>query len=141
MRGNSSLNLKAGIRKNEGAVFDLTIESQFSSAHQLRGYKGKCEAMHGHNWRVQVTVSSDKLNEIGIVVDFHDLKTITGEVLASLDHAFLNDVFPFTEINPSSENIAKWVYESIKKRINKKTYNLSSVTVWENETSSATYYE
>lgn len=122
-------------------MFDLTIESQFSSAHQLRGYKGKCEAMHGHNWRVQVTVSSDRLNDIGIVEDFHDLKTMTQEVLSSLDHVFLNDVFPFTEINPSSENIAKWVYESVKKKMNKKTYNLSSVTVWENETSSATYYE
>lgn len=122
-------------------MYDLMIESQFSAAHQLRGYKGKCEELHGHNWRVQVTVSSDKVNETGMVIDFHELKAIAGEVIASLDHAFLNEVFPFTEINPSSENIAKWIYESIKKRIRKKKCNLSSVTVWENETSSATYYE
>lgn len=122
-------------------MFDLTIESQFSAAHQLRGYKGKCEALHGHNWRVQVTVSSDKLDELGMVLDFHELKAITGEVLASLDHSFLNDVFPFTEINPSSENMAKWIYESIRKKTLKKNCELSSVTVWENETSSATYYE
>lgn len=122
-------------------MFDLTIESQFSAAHQLRGYKGKCEALHGHNWRVQVTVSSEKLDELGMVLDFHELKAITGEVLASLDHAFLNDVFPFTEINPSSENMAKWIYESIRKKILKKNCEISSVTVWENETSSATYYE
>ncbi|RJR14548.1 MAG: 6-carboxytetrahydropterin synthase QueD [Nitrospiraceae bacterium] len=122
-------------------MFDLTIESQFSAAHQLRGYKGKCEALHGHNWRVQVTISSEKLDELGMVLDFHDLKAITGEVLASLDHAFLNDVFPFTEINPSSENMAKWIYESIRKKILKKNCEISSVTVWENETSSATYYE
>lgn len=122
-------------------MFDLTIESQFSAAHQLRGYKGKCEALHGHNWRVQVTVSSEKLDDLGMVLDFHELKAITGEVLASLDHAFLNDVFPFTEINPSSENMAKWIYESIRKKIMKKHFTISSVTVWENETSSATYYE
>lgn len=122
-------------------MFDLTIESQFSSAHQLRGYKGKCEDLHGHNWRVQVTVSSDKLNDIGIVIDFHDLKKITKEVLSSLDHTFLNDVFPFTEINPSSENIARWIFESIRKKIQDKNISLSSVTVWENETASATYYE
>jgi len=122
-------------------MFDLTIESQFSAAHQLRGYKGKCEALHGHNWRVQVTVSSEKLDDIGMVLDFHELKAITGEVLVSLDHSFLNDVFPFTEINPSSENMAKWIYESIRKKILKKNCTISSVTVWENETSSATYYE
>ena len=122
-------------------MFDLTIESQFSAAHQLRGYKGKCEALHGHNWRVQVTVSSEKLDDIGMVLDLHELKAITAEVLASLDHSFLNDVFPFTEINPSSENMAKWIYESIRKKILKKNCTISSVTVWENETSSATYYE
>ncbi len=122
-------------------MFDLSIETQFSSAHRLRGYKGKCEAMHGHNWRVQVTISSDKLNDIGIVLDFHDLKAIVNEAIAALDHSFLNDVFPFTEINPSSENIAKWIHESIKKKIKDSDCNISSVTVWENESSSATYYE
>lgn len=122
-------------------MFELMIESQFSAAHQLRGYRGKCEALHGHNWRVQVTVSSDKLNDIGLAIDFHDLKAISNEVILSLDHSFLNEVFPFTEINPSSENIAKWIFESIKKKIEGETCNLSSVTVWENETASATYYE
>ncbi|KPJ99958.1 MAG: 6-pyruvoyl tetrahydrobiopterin synthase [Nitrospira bacterium SG8_35_4] len=122
-------------------MFDLMIEAQFSAAHQLRGYKGKCEDLHGHNWRVQVTVSSDKLSDIGMVIDFHELKDISGEVISSLDHTFLNDVFPFTEINPSSENIARWIYESIKKKLNKKDCSMSSVTVWENDTSSATYYE
>jgi len=122
-------------------MFDLTIESQFSSAHQLRGYKGKCEEMHGHNWRVHVTISSDKLNDIGIVIDFHDLKAMTGEVISSLDHAFLNDVFPFTEINPSSENIARWIYETVKKKLPDGNCTMTSVTVWENDTSSATYYE
>lgn len=122
-------------------MYELMIELQFSAAHQLRGYKGKCENLHGHNWRVQVTVSSDKLNDIGIVIDFHELKTISQEVVSNLDHSFLNEVFPFTEKNPSSENIAKWIYESVKKKIREKECNLSSVTVWENETASATYFE
>jgi 6-pyruvoyltetrahydropterin/6-carboxytetrahydropterin synthase len=122
-------------------MFELMIESQFSAAHQLRGYMGKCEKLHGHNWRVQVTVSSEKLNDTGMAIDFHELKKIANEALSSLDHSMLNDVFPFTEINPSSENIAKWLYDSIKKRIAGTDTTLSSVTVWESDTSSATYYE
>lgn len=122
-------------------MYDLMIETQFAAAHQLRGYKGKCESLHGHNWRVQVTVSSDKLNDIGMALDFHELKDMTSEVTLALDHAFLNEVFPFTEINPSSENIAKWIYESLKKKVESKQCNITSVTVWENETASATYYE
>ena len=81
------------------------------------------------------------MNDIGIMVDFHELKDISGEVISSLDHSFLNDVFPFTEINPSSENIAKWIFDSMKKKIDSKPCDVSSVTVLENETSSATYYE
>jgi len=122
-------------------MYELMIETTFSSAHQLRGYKGKCEELHGHNWRVQVIASSEKLNDIGIVIDFHELKAITIEVVASLDHSFLNNVFPFTEINPSSENITKWIYDSIKKKLQKTNCSVSSVTVWENDTASATYYE
>ena len=122
-------------------MYELMIESQFSAAHQLRGYKGKCEGLHGHNWRIQVTVSSEKLNDVGMAMDFHDLKAMTNEVISSLDHSFLNEVFPFTEKNPSSENIAKWIYDLINKKIKKKQCNMSSVTIWENETSSATYYE
>ena len=122
-------------------MYDLMVEADFSAAHQLRGYKGKCEDLHGHNWRVQIVVSSDKLNEIGIVLDFHELKEISREVILPLDHSFLNDVFPFTEINPSSENIAKWIYDSLKKKLQIKNCMISSVTVWENDSSSATYYE
>jgi len=122
-------------------MYDLMVEANFSAAHQLRGYKGKCEDLHGHNWRVQIVVSSDKLNEIGIVIDFHELKEISKEVVLPLDHSFLNDVFPFTEINPSSENIARWLYDSIKKKLQTKSCVVSSVTVWENDSSSATYYE
>jgi 6-pyruvoyltetrahydropterin/6-carboxytetrahydropterin synthase len=92
------------------------IESQFSAAHQLRGYKGKCENLHGHNWRVQVVVNAEKLNEIGLVIDFYELKKTTNEILSSLDHSVLNEIFPFTEINPSSENIASGCTIRLKKK-------------------------
>ena len=122
-------------------MYELMIETDFSAAHQLRGYKGKCEDLHGHNWKVQIIVSSDKLNDIGIVVDFNELKEMSREVISQLDHSFLNDIFPFTEINPSSENIARWIYDSIRKKVQNKNCTVSSVTVWENDSASATYYE
>lgn len=122
-------------------MYELTVETSFSAAHQLRGYMGKCEQMHGHNWKVQVHVVASRLNEIDLAVDFHELKQLTKETISSLDHSFLNDMFPFTEKNPSSENIAKWIFDSLKKKINKGYVNLSAVTVWESESASATYYE
>ena len=122
-------------------MYELMVETQFAAAHQLRGYKGKCENMHGHNWRVQVAVAVERLNEIGLGIDFHELKKISNETLSALDHSVVNDVFPFTEINPSSENIAKWLYDTISKKINGRNVSVSSVTVWESETASATYYE
>ncbi|GBD99589.1 6-carboxy-5,6,7,8-tetrahydropterin synthase [bacterium BMS3Abin07] len=122
-------------------MYDLMIETRFSSAHQLRGYKGKCEALHGHNWKVQVYVTAEKLNEIDLAMDFHEIKTYAEEVVNQLDHGFLNEIFPFTEINPSSENIAKWIYDSLKKKIESENVQLSAVTIWESGTASATYYE
>jgi 6-pyruvoyltetrahydropterin/6-carboxytetrahydropterin synthase len=122
-------------------MYELMVETNFSSAHQLRGYHGDCERLHGHNWKVQVYVLAEKLNEIDIGIDFHDLKKMTEEVLAPLDHSFLNALFPFTEKNPSSENIAKWIYDSLRKKINDDNVHLSGVTVWESDTASATYFE
>jgi 6-pyruvoyltetrahydropterin/6-carboxytetrahydropterin synthase len=122
-------------------MYELMIETTFSAAHQLRGYKGKCEMLHGHNWKVQVHVVAERLNEIDIAIDFHELKRYTNEVISQLDHTFLNEVFPFTERNPSSENIARWIFESLKKKINNENVRVSAVTVWESDTASATYYE
>lgn len=122
-------------------MFELTVETTFSAAHQLKGYMGKCERLHGHNWKVQVHVIAERLNEIDIAIDFQELKRLTNEVVSTLDHSFLNEIFPFTEKNPSSENIAKWIYDSLRKKINDENIHLSAVTVWESETSSATYYE
>lgn len=123
-------------------MYKLTIETNFASAHQLRGYKGKCENLHGHNWKVQVSVIADRLNDIDIAIDFHDLKDITDGIISKLDHKFLNDVFPFTEKNPSSENIAHWIFDSLKNDLREhENIRVSAVTVWESTTASATYFE
>jgi 6-pyruvoyltetrahydropterin/6-carboxytetrahydropterin synthase len=122
-------------------MFELMVETTFSAAHQLKGYMGKCEHLHGHNWKVQAHVVAERLNEIDIALDFNEIRKITNEVIAPLDHSVLNEIFPFTEKNPSSENIAKWIYDSLMKKIDTENVRVSSVTVWESETSSATYYE
>ncbi len=117
------------------------VEKSFSAAHQLRGYKGKCERMHGHNWKVQVHIAAERLNDIDIAMDFHDMKKLLEEIVEPLDHSFLNDIFPFTEKNPSSENIAKWIYDSLNKKLANENVQVSAVTVWESDSASATYYE
>ncbi len=122
-------------------MYELTVEVGFSAAHQLRGYKGNCENMHGHNWRVQINIAAGRLNDIDIAMDFREVKHIAREVILPLDHAFLNEVFPFTEKNPSSENIAKWIYDSLKKKINGDDLRVAGVTVWESDSASASYYE
>lgn len=123
------------------AMYELMVESKFAAAHQLRGYQGKCEKLHGHNWRVTVAVTAERLDEQGLAMDFHDLKKSLNEVLDQLDHTFLNDIFPFTQINPSSENLAKWIYDNLTKKINSENLEVASVTVWESDTASASYFE
>ena len=118
-------------------MYKVRVEGVFSSAHNLRGYKGKCEALHGHNWKVEVVVSSEKLDKIGMLMDFKLLKEKLNTILEGLDHKYLNKQKPFDKINPTSENIARYIYDSLKLKIP----NLSSVTVWENNTSSAIYEE
>ena len=122
-------------------MYELMIETKFAAAHQLRNYGGRCQRLHGHNWKVVVYVVAENLNEIGLAMDFKELKDHTNELLSSVEHAFLNDVFPFTEINPSSENIAKWVYDSLSKKVNTDKVQVSMVTVGESDTASANYYE
>ncbi len=122
-------------------MYELMVETTFSAAHQLRGYKGKCEKLHGHNWKVNIHVVSDKLDELELAMDFHEIKKLADETISPLDHSFLNEMFPFTERNPSSENVAKWIFDSLKKKIDTEHVRLSAVTVWESEIASATYYE
>ena len=122
-------------------MYELMVESKFAAAHQLRGYQGKCEKLHGHNWRVTMAVTAERLDDQGLAIDFHDLKKALREVLDQLEHTFLNDIFPFTQINPSSENLAKWIYDNMAKKINDENLEVASVTVWESDTASASYFE
>ena len=123
-------------------MFVLTIEDYFSSAHQLRGYKGKCENIHGHNWRVILNVQGEILNEIGLLIDFNDLKGILKKIIGYLDHKNLNDIEPFTRVNPSSENIAEFIAAKVQEEIAKidDSLNVESVTIWESHTSRCTFF-
>ena len=118
-------------------MYEIEVSLDFSAAHRLRKYKGKCENLHGHNWKVDVSLSSDKLSEIGIVADFGDVKKLLKDVLEKLDHTNLNTVAYFTKANPTSENIARYIYDELKK----KRLKPSSVSVWESGDSKATYRE
>jgi len=118
-------------------MYSLKVEGTFSSAHNLRGYKGKCEDLHGHNWRVVICVKSKDLDNIGMVLDFKYLKKELNVALEKMDHKYLNKLSYFKKVNPTSENIAKYIFNKLITRIPL----LKSVTVWENSTSAATYEE
>ena len=116
-------------------MYSIKVEGDFSSAHNLRGYKGKCEELHGHNWKIEVAVSKKKLDKAGMVLDFKFIKNQLDVVLEKLDHKYLNNLAFFKKVNPTSENIAKYIYDSLKPKVT----SIKSVTVWESENSSATY--
>ena len=117
--------------------YAVSVQRTFSAAHALREYRGRCEKLHGHNWRVRVALSGKKLDRTGMLVDFTDIKRILDDVLGSLDHAFLNEVPPFDKVNPTAENIACFVFKRMKTRIPAGA-KVSAVEVWESETTSAT---
>ncbi len=124
---------------NEVLVYELTVESRFAAAHQLRKYKGLCENLHGHNWKVQVTVTTDGLNEIGLGIDFKEIKEVLHQVLKELDHRFLNDLPMFQTDNPSSELIARWIFERLSEHLDQGPVRVARVTTWESEEACATY--
>ena len=121
-------------------MFTAKVIDGFSAAHRLRGYQGDCERLHGHNYRVEVAVESLHLDDAGIVMDFRDLKQILKDVLKVLDHQYLNDLEPFTAINPSAENIAEYIFHAVWGSI-KTPVLLKEVTVWENDSCCVTYSE
>ncbi len=122
-------------------MYELMIESQFAAAHQLREYQGKCENLHGHNWRVQIFVRADRLNHIGLAIDFTELKASLREILAQLDHAFLNQLPDFHQDNPSSENIARWIFNKLKAAPRLKDVQVSKTVVWESDSACAAYWQ
>jgi 6-pyruvoyltetrahydropterin/6-carboxytetrahydropterin synthase len=118
-------------------MYKIKVKSSFSAAHNLRNYKGKCEHLHGHNWTVEAVFRYEKLDKDGLAVDFRIAKELLKSVTEKLDHSYLNDLAIVKTANPTSENIARLIYDTIKKK-NRYIY---SISVWENENSCATYSE
>ncbi|MBN2060877.1 MAG: 6-carboxytetrahydropterin synthase QueD [Deltaproteobacteria bacterium] len=122
-------------------MYELTIITHFGAAHQLRNFGGKCEALHGHNWKIEVSVKGGQLDQTGLLMDFALIKKAAGDIIDRLDHKFLNELDFFSETNPSSENIAFYIYKSLEKELNNDHIMVSRVTAWESDSSCASYTE
>jgi len=120
--------------------FEITVKSEFSSAHRLRHYKGNCEGLHGHNWKIETSFLSGELDKKGMVLDFKMAKNKLNEVLEGLDHKYLNDLSYFKKKNPTSENIARYIYDKLSSESKIRNLRVIKITVYETETSAATYY-
>ncbi|MCC6389162.1 MAG: 6-carboxytetrahydropterin synthase QueD [Bryobacterales bacterium] len=125
-------------------MFEVSVEDTFAAGHSLRNYRGKCENVHGHNYRVRVTLEGEDVDPVtGLLVDFVEVKRLLRKTMAYLDHQFINDLPPFTEVNPSAENIAKYFCEEVQKGLEEggsaAPVRIQAVTVWETDTSVASY--
>jgi len=122
-------------------MYEIMVEGSFSAAHNLRGYKKKCEKLHGHNWKVRVGIRGGELDRTGMLIDFTEVKDYLERILEKLDHKYLNKISHFKVTNPTSENIARFIYTELKARLKGSRYGVSKVTVWESDTTSATYFQ
>jgi 6-pyruvoyltetrahydropterin/6-carboxytetrahydropterin synthase len=125
-------------------MFQITVEDTFAAGHYLRNYRGKCENPHGHNYKVRVTLCGEELDRAGLLLDFKDLKDVMRDTVERLDHQMINDLEPFTVLNPSAENLAKYFYDETQARLRAATngrVRVKDVTVWETDTTTATYFE
>lgn len=120
-------------------MYRLTIQTSFAAAHNLLHYQGDCENLHGHNWKVDVTVAARELDKSGLGVDFKVLKAETRRLLETLDHKYLNDLEMFKGLSPSSENIARFLFEELGRSLNTENVTVSSVNVWESDFACASY--
>ncbi len=121
-------------------MYEIIIKTEFASAHNLRDYDGLCEALHGHNWKVDIVVESETLDKTGLAIDFKILKAAASEIVNDLDHAYLNDHREFKEKNPSSENIAKYMFDELKSSL-PDNVKMKKITIWETDCAAASYYE
>lgn len=112
-------------------MYEIAVEKHFDAAHYLRGYRGKCEALHGHRYRIVVRIKAEELDDIGLAYDFTDLKRQLSEILGRFDHTCLNDVPPFDRVNPSAENIASTIYQELQGRLGGAPVTLACVEAWE----------
>jgi len=122
-------------------VYEIYVKTHFSAAHALKGYQGDCARVHGHNWMIEVFVKCKKLDTIGIGVDFRDIKQGVKNVLKELDHFNLNDLPAFKDVNPTSENIAEYIYKEVGKKFNSEVVKVSKIRVCETPGAGAFYYE
>ena len=120
-------------------MYEITVEKYFDAAHYLRGYQGKCEAMHGHRYRVVVKIQATRLNDIGLAYDFTDLKRHLKDIIERFDHTCLNDIEPFDRVNPSAENIARTVYEELNEKLKREPITLACVEAWESPEQGVSY--
>src|SRR5690348_1009809 len=121
-------------------MFEVSVEHTFAAGHALRNYRGKCENVHGHNYRVRVIIRGPELDQTGMLIDFVELKHLLRRISEPLDHVFLNDIAPFTELNPSAENIARYICEKMQEGIRRENpVEVAEVQVWETDIQSATY--
>jgi 6-pyruvoyltetrahydropterin/6-carboxytetrahydropterin synthase len=125
-------------------MFEVTVEDSFAAGHYLRNYKGKCENPHGHNYKIRLTLAATELDRAGLLLDFKDVREVMKQVIERLDHQMINEVAPFTEINPSAENLAKYFFDESSSRLQSVTrgrVRIKDVTVFETDTTAATYRE
>lgn len=121
-------------------MFQITVEDSFAAAHRLRGYQGKCQQIHGHNYRVRVSLEGEQLDDTGLLVDFSDLKRLLDELLEPLDHRLLNEVPPFDTLNPTAENLARYLYDELSRQLaSRPGLRVAEVRVWETERASAAF--
>jgi 6-pyruvoyltetrahydropterin/6-carboxytetrahydropterin synthase len=121
-------------------MYEVTIRKTFSAAHILKEIGGKCEDLHGHNFIVEVTVKGEALSEEDLLIDFRDLKRWTNDILEALDHKYLNEIELFNGMNPSSEQIARYIHDRLADKVKTMGLNIARVTVWESENARVTYY-
>ncbi len=121
-------------------MYELKVITQFAAAHRLENFCGKCEALHGHNWKVEVFLVGEKLDAAGLLMDFGRIKARTNALLEEIDHKYLNELEAFQRQNPSSENLARHLYERLAAALNRDGVRVSRVNVWESDTSCASYY-
>ncbi|GIR56346.1 MAG: 6-carboxytetrahydropterin synthase QueD [Pseudomonadota bacterium] len=122
-------------------MYTLTTMVEFSSAHTLVGHSGPCKKMHGHNWKVEVEITGEKLDKIGMVVDFKEIRKATNLVVDELDHEFLNNLEPFSEDNPTAENIARYIFTKLSEEFSNKNVKVNSIKLWETDKSAVSYKE
>jgi 6-pyruvoyltetrahydropterin/6-carboxytetrahydropterin synthase len=121
--------------------YTLKVVTDFAAAHALRGYRGECSQLHGHNWKVEVEVIASSLDEVGMGIDFKTIKATTKEALSRLDHRHLNEIAPFDDINPTAENIAAYLFQQLSKNLEGPRTRVGAVTLWETERACVRYTE